>query len=304
MRRIILIGFLLIVGHVFAAPAATVLFTQNKVTAINNGKERILSRGATLDAGDHIITTKGAVANIQYSNGTLVNIGEDSSYVILAYSPKQDDVQIKAELSKGKVEIKNTGKIKETLRTPITPLAILGTHINVYVPSSKITYIKVTEGLVLVKNTYLRAGDSVSAAQNKVVNAPFPKNGQVKSPSKAPGSISNDAVGGGADSSSSGSGSSGSDSSDSGGSGSSGSGATGSSSSGLGRSGSSYSGSGGSSSGSSGTGGSIPGTAGSNAAGTVAFVATNLGVGSSTTSAVGAIDNATVLSIISLACLP
>ncbi|CAM2863179.1 FecR protein [Legionella steigerwaltii] len=169
----------MLVSQVFAQSAATVLFTQNKVVAHHNGAERVLTRGSALEPGDELITGDGAAANIQYSNGALVNIGSNSNYKILAYAPKES-VQIKAELSKGKVEIKTPEKIKESLKTPILSLAILGTDVRVYVASPKMTYIQVLEGLVLARNEYLRPGASVRVTGDRIVNAPFPKEGEVK----------------------------------------------------------------------------------------------------------------------------
>jgi hypothetical protein len=187
MKKLILIGFLFTTNQVLA-DAAKVLYTQNKVTASHNGSVRTLSRGATLDAGDQITTGAGAAIHLQYTNGTLINLGDNSTYKILAYSPKAD-VQINAELSHGKLEVQNPGKIKETLKTPIVSLAILGTHINVYVPSDKMTYIQVIEGLILARNEYLHAGDSVRVTADRIVNAPFPQEGLVDSPSDSPGKI-------------------------------------------------------------------------------------------------------------------
>ena len=188
MKKLILMGCFLFASHAFAEPAAKVLFTAEKVMLNHNGAERALSRGATLEPGDQITTLAKAIANIQYSNGTLVNIGSDSTYKILAYAPKED-VQIKAELTNGKIEIQNPGKIKETLKTPIVSLAILGTHINVDVTSAKMTYVQVIEGLVLARNEYLRPGDSVRVTPDKIINAPFPKEGLVNSPLNSPGKI-------------------------------------------------------------------------------------------------------------------
>lgn len=193
MKKLILMGLLLSVNHVFAESAAKVLFTEKKVMANRNGSERVLSRGASVEAGDQIVTGEGAAANIQYSNGTLVNIGANSNYKILAYSPKES-VQIKAELSNGKIEQENPGKIKETLKTPIVSLAILGTHIRVDVTSAKMTYLNVIEGLVLARNEFIRAGDSVRVTGDRIVNAPFPKDGLVNSPLNSAGKIQSSAA--------------------------------------------------------------------------------------------------------------
>ena len=114
MKRIILVGFLVSLSSVCAGSAAMVLFSAKKVTVIHEGKTHLLSRGEGLNPGDQISTPIGGVVNIEYSNGTLVNIGEHSLYKILAYSPKQADVAIKAELIRGKIEIKNTRKIKKS----------------------------------------------------------------------------------------------------------------------------------------------------------------------------------------------
>ncbi|VEB35075.1 FecR family protein [Legionella cherrii] len=178
MKKIIITGLFMLASQVFAQSAATVLFTQKKVIANHNGVERVLSRGSALDPGDEVITGDGAAASLQYTNGALVNIGNNSNYKILAYSPKES-VQIKAELSKGKAEIKTPEKIKESLKTPILSLAILGTDVRIYVPSHSMTYIEVIEGLVLARNEYLRPGASVRVTADKIVNAPFPKEGEV-----------------------------------------------------------------------------------------------------------------------------
>ncbi|MBN9228854.1 MULTISPECIES: FecR family protein [Legionella] len=205
MKKIIVTGLLMLAGQVFAQSAATVLSTQKKVVAHHNGAERTLTRGSALEPGDEVITGDDAGANLQYSNGALVNIGSNSNYKILAYAPKES-VQIKAELSKGKVEIKTPEKIKESLKTPILSLAILGTDVRVYVASPKMTYIQVLDGLVLAKNEYLRPGASVRVTADRIDNAPFPKEGEVKTvvdvttvTTGAGKTVTNDA-GGGADS--------------------------------------------------------------------------------------------------------
>lgn len=206
MKRLILIGLFVAANQLFAA-AATVLFTQNKVVANRNGSERTLSRGASLDPGDQITTVAGGSIHLQYSNGTLVNIGSNSTYKILAYSPNQKDAQINAELSRGKVEIQNTGKIKETLKTPIVSLAILGTHIRVAASlapgkqhkkqdpqcagrrGSEVTNVQILEGLVSARGKYLKPGDSVRVSCDRIVDAPFPPEGVVVSPLNSSGKI-------------------------------------------------------------------------------------------------------------------
>lgn len=208
MKRILLISLIITANQLFAS-AATVLFTQNKVVANRNGSERVLVRGASLDPGDQITTSVGAAINFQYSNGTLVNIGSDSKYTILAYNPKQSEVQIKAELSQGKLELQNAGKIKETLKTPIVSLAILGTHIRVAallrsppndnatkkkkqcdgLRASEVTNIQVLEGTVEARGKYLRAGDSVRITCDHMTNSPFPNEGFVSSASGSAGKI-------------------------------------------------------------------------------------------------------------------
>lgn len=178
MKKVIFTGLLLLASQVFAQSAATVLFTQKKVVVRHNGAEHGITRGSSVDVGDEVITGADAAVSLQYKNGALVNLGGNSNYKILAYAPKES-VQIKAELSKGKLEIKTPEKIKESLKTPILSLAILGTDIRVYVVG-KMTYIQVLEGLVLVGNEYLRPGASVRVTANHIEHAAFPKEGEVK----------------------------------------------------------------------------------------------------------------------------
>ena len=179
MKKLILICWLLGATNLFAQSVATVLFTTNKVVANHNGVERALSRGSSLNAGDAIITTAGGAANIKYLNGTLVNIGESSNYKILAYSPKHNDVQIKAELSVGKVEFTTPGKMKETLKTPVIALAILGTRAKVYVPAKDEMYLMVYEGQVLAGNRFVNPGESIQVTPQGIFNVPFPNVGNI-----------------------------------------------------------------------------------------------------------------------------
>ncbi|KTD39935.1 FecR protein [Legionella parisiensis] len=196
----------MLASQLFAQTAATVLFTQKKVVARHNGAERVITRGSSVGVGDEVVTGDGAAANLQYSNGALVSMGENSNYKILAYAPKEA-VQIKAELSKGKLEIKTPEKIKESLKTPILSLAILGTEIRVYVVGN-VTNIQVIDGLVLARGEYLRAGASVRVTADGMVNAPFPKEGVIKRTAIAPpvieartyGMAANTGSGSGADS--------------------------------------------------------------------------------------------------------
>ncbi len=188
LKKIKLIGLFLLTGQVLAQSAAIVLFTEKKVVANRNGIERILSRGSFLESGDEVITEKDSLVNIQYSNGALVNIGENTHYKIVMYSPTAN-VQIKAELSSGKVEIKTSKKIKESLKTPVISLAILGTNLRVFVASPKVTNVQVIEGLVEARNEFINAGVSVQIIPDRIYPLPFPKNGVVVSAVNAPGSI-------------------------------------------------------------------------------------------------------------------
>lgn len=189
MKKLILVYLIFASPLSFAETVATVLYSSKTVMATHNGVAHAISRGATLEAGDSIKTEAGAGANIKYKNGTLVNIGENSVYKILAYSPKSTDEQIKAELSAGKIHIKTNGKTKEALKTPVIALAILGTDVSVYVASPAKTYTQVREGKVKVGETILGIGQSALATPQGVVSTPFPAAGKVSSPQSAPGTI-------------------------------------------------------------------------------------------------------------------
>lgn len=175
MKPLFFFALCVISTALLAQPAATVLSTANQVSASHNGTTRILTRGSTLEVGDAIMTGANAKANIKYSNGTLVNISSNSNYKILAYAPKASDVQIKAELSQGTIASKTNGKTKESLKTPVIAMAILGTQYAVQVASKTQTYIHVTEGHVAADNRILGPGDSVLATPGGIINAPFPE---------------------------------------------------------------------------------------------------------------------------------
>jgi hypothetical protein len=181
MKKLVLFCFIFAATHVFAQKVATVLSTSNKVVASHNGATRPLSRGSSLEPGDSILTFEGAQANIKYLNGTLVNIGSKSNYKILAYSPKTTDVQIKAELSSGIIFSKTTGKTKETLKTPVAALAILGTKYAVDVTGNRQTYVNVTEGRVKVGDTIFGPGSSILVTPQGITHAPFPQEGILES---------------------------------------------------------------------------------------------------------------------------
>lgn len=195
MKIITFIGLLSAVTSLFAESAATVLFTMNKVTATHNGKERLLSRGSMLEVGDAITTAKGAAANIKYSNGTLVNIGDNSRYKISGYAPQSSGVQIKSELGSGKIKFKTTGKTKESIKTPVVALAILGTEAEVSVVNKGNTRVNLVEGNMQAGGKTLPLGtfsitqsigvpDSVNISKSVMTNAD-----KVNTPSDAPGTI-------------------------------------------------------------------------------------------------------------------
>lgn len=185
MRKLILIGLIFGINTVFAQPIATVLFATPKVVAVRNNTEYPLSRGSSLEVGDSIVTGPGALINIKYKNGTLVNIGNNSRYKILAFSPKPSDVQIKAELTEGKIKFKTTGKSNEILKTPVIAMAITGTTAEVFVKSTKLTYFNLVEGNI---NNYTPG--SYKATPQGVEVAPFPTEGHVSTPAGSDGSIS------------------------------------------------------------------------------------------------------------------
>lgn len=180
MKKLILICLILVMNSVFAQQVATVLFTSKKVVANRNGTVRTLARGSALEPGDAIITAASALAKIKYANGTLVNIGENSNYKIIAYSTKPSDVQIKAQLNIGKIKFKTPGKLNETLKTPVISLAILGTEAAVYVPDNNRTYAEVSEGNVGLGKRVIGPGDSVLATSQGVKDTEFPAAGRIR----------------------------------------------------------------------------------------------------------------------------
>lgn len=173
MKKIITLLFIF-ATQISIAGVAIVLSTTNKVTAQQGSQARVLTRGSALNVADAVSTAKGAMAHIKYNNGTIVTIGENSLYTILAFSPKQSDVQIKAELSKGSMALTTTGKSKESLKSPVIAMAILGTQAGFYVKSPKATYFTVISGSVSARNRIFGPGSSELATETSIVSAPFP----------------------------------------------------------------------------------------------------------------------------------
>ncbi|VEG89610.1 FecR family protein [Legionella spiritensis] len=185
MNKLIFICCLFLTGHVFSQSVATVLFTSHTVKVKRGGVESNISRGASLQNGDTIVTSGQAVAKIKYANGTLVTLGENSVYKILAYSGNQHDIQIKSELTSGKIHSKTSGKKKEILKTPVVALAILGTDYNVYTPNSKATYVLVNEGTIQANGKTLDIGAGFLITAAGISEAPFPLEGRVDDTSGA-----------------------------------------------------------------------------------------------------------------------
>lgn len=179
MKKLFLISLLVATTNLFAQSAALTLATTNKVSAKLNKVERSIQRGSPLSSGEAVNTATSSLASLKYSNGTLVELGERSSYQILAYAPKQSDVTIRAELYSGKLHSKTSGKLKETLKTPVVALSILGTDFNVYVANKSKVYVKVNQGMVMARNTIIRAGQSYVITPSTMTPAPFPAEGYV-----------------------------------------------------------------------------------------------------------------------------
>lgn len=198
MKKLTLLYFLIASTPVFAEAAAKILSTTNKVTV--NGVA--VTRGANVSAGDAIVTAADAAANIKYTNGTLVNIGANSNYKILAYSPNKADVQIKAQLDTGSIHTKTDGKTKESVKTPVVALAVLGTEFQLAVSCNhketkqhqqckKVINLEVIEGRVQAGATVLTAGSSVLiTSPSSIKPAPFPPALQVNAPAGEAGAIS------------------------------------------------------------------------------------------------------------------
>ena len=182
MKKLISILLLSVISTMTMASVGTVLFTIKKVMAENKGVDRSLARGSALDVGDTIITAADASAKIKYNNGTLVTIGESSTYKIVAYSPSQEEV-LKAELSKGKIESQtNGGAKKEALKTPMVALAITGTKYKAYVPNNKKTNVFLIEGIIKIDNKVLQPGESIVATMYGITPAPYPSAGNIVAP--------------------------------------------------------------------------------------------------------------------------
>ncbi len=181
MKKLISICLLLTAIPALADDVGKVLFTAKDVLLMRGGSQNKLGRGDSLQAGDTIVTAAASSAKIKYFNGTLVTVGELSKYKILAYSPKQGDVELAAELTSGKMESQTTGKKKqkEELKTPMVVMRIFGTKYKVFVPDAKTTNTMVESGEVKVGNMTLIAGQSSLSTPAGTLAAPFPASGNI-----------------------------------------------------------------------------------------------------------------------------
>jgi len=179
MKKLFLVSLLFVATNIFAQSAALTLSVTNKVVAKMKNTERKLNRGAALNVKDNVITSVNSLATLKYTNGTIVDLGEKTRYQILSYQPKQSDITIRAEIYSGKMHSKTSGRLKETLKTPVVALSILGTDYNVYVASPTKVYVKVNQGQVMARNKIIRAGESYVITPTRMYPTPFPQEGYV-----------------------------------------------------------------------------------------------------------------------------
>lgn len=140
-----------------AGAAGKILFTSKEVVAEKNNQQRVLKRGSEFFEGDTINTKVGALAQLQYTNGTLVSLQPNSAYKVLAYNDAPNAVN-SAALTKGGLESSTLGQKKEILNTPLVSLAIAGTKYRTGIfcnhGKCKKVAVEVTEGLVIVDNRF------------------------------------------------------------------------------------------------------------------------------------------------------
>lgn len=168
---------ILFTGFTFAQPVATVLVSKNDAFKVTASAKSALKRGMKLSEGDTIDTGSNGQVNLKYNNGTLVNLGPDSNYKILSYA-EGSDVEVNAQLNKGRLYSKTTGAKKEALKTPAVALAILGTEYRAFVPSNTKTNCAVLDGKVSAYGQTFGPGESFLATPSGVEAAPFPQAGK------------------------------------------------------------------------------------------------------------------------------
>ena len=180
MKKLIFIMAVTISGQIMAQSAAIVLFAK-KTFIVNSKRGQFTSkRGDKLNAGDSIKVQKKGLSKLKYNNGTIVTLGSDTEYKILAYAPSQADVQIKAELKKGRLESITSGKknSKELLMTPTVAFAILGTQYKSFVQGTT-TYAQVDSGEVYAGDQLLQNGVGYKVSPEGIEAAPFPGSGNI-----------------------------------------------------------------------------------------------------------------------------
>lgn len=141
----------------FSQSAGKILFTSKDVIAERNNQQRTLSRGSEFFEGDKISTREGALAQLQYSNGTLVSLQPNTTYSVVSYSKEAKAVN-SAYLSRGGLQSTTSEKKKSLLGTPLVALAIAGTKYRAAIfcntKQCKKFAIEVTEGKVILDNRF------------------------------------------------------------------------------------------------------------------------------------------------------
>lgn len=143
MRKFFFISLLIWSTYAFTQPIGKIVEVDNKVIARKESKERVLTVGSLIYERETIITPANTKAKLQYLNGTLVTIQQNSNYETAAYVPQN----MQANLSNGAIEYSSKSKKKALIQTPVVALAIQGTRFKLIATPDN-TYIEVSEGLV------------------------------------------------------------------------------------------------------------------------------------------------------------
>lgn len=177
MKKIIFCALLWSAATCQAESVATVLSASPHAT--KNGAKQELSRSQSLQKGDSITTDRNGSISFKYNDGTLVSLGQSSHYKIINAATSSASGEIQAELTQGKLYSKTTGSKKESLKTPVMALAILGTQYHVYVSNPKAVHVYVGNGRVQAGKQIFTSGQSFLITPDGIMVAPFPAEGLV-----------------------------------------------------------------------------------------------------------------------------
>ncbi|MCX8123011.1 MAG: FecR family protein [Spirochaetes bacterium] len=159
MKKVLSVSFIYlvcIVGVLLSAQcifALEVSFVVGEVIVERDGKQMIAVVGMKALQGDIVITRNASIAELKYTDNSIVRIFENTKVKIAAVQDNQENVSVINGVIKAKISKLQKGESKKVY-TPTTVCAIRGTEFFVAVSDSSNSRINMEEGTLTLINPY------------------------------------------------------------------------------------------------------------------------------------------------------